>query len=690
MPGIKRFITGVAVLGIGAVMALPASTVAHAATTASSAAAGTSSTTTSPWNHRTAARSGTATAVGTMKTAAGAALTLSVDAQAPPGKNWEYTHFFPESGVTLPTSSVVDFKFNPGDPNGFHTVTFNLDEAAYRAAHPDFVADNGAGENAGANEANPIFPADVNNQQGGTAGCGFSATPCIYDGAPASTISSGAVPTPLGLDFLVQLPPTAGTWTYFCLIHPHMSGTITTVTSGPTTSQGAADGEAGVEYGTLNSGAFAAEAAANHPSSVTNPDGTKTWNVQVGGSADDVELLEMLPLNLSIAKGDTVKYTTTTQNELHTVSFANSPGGFALAPFLPPECEGTPTPASADTPPGAPPAGRPPQFGCADPSGYEQPFQFGPQPPPGVHTILSGATSASSGVLTSGGPQPPGGIPNTYSYNFPHNGTFFYFCFFHQGMFGVVNTPGYRLVGKDGGVFDFGGMDFFGSKGGSGINNVVAIVNTNDGQGYWIVGSNGAVYNFGDAPNFGDFTKFHLNAPIVGAAATADGGGLYLVGGDGGIFTLGDAVFQGSTGSLKLNKPVVGLAVSPDGSGYWLVAADGGVFTFGVPFFGSTGSLKLNKPVIGMLAVPDFTTQGPKGYYLFASDGGVFTFNVPFLGSLGSFKLNAPIVGLSLTVDFSGYRLVGTDGGVFDFNAPFFGSLGSFHLNSPINGIAGT
>ena len=149
----------------------------------------------------------------------------------------------------------------------------------------------------------------------------------------------------------------------------------------------------------------------------------------------------------------------------------------------------------------------------------------------------------------------------------------------------------------------------------------------------WVVGSDGGVFSFGDAAFYGSTGGSPLNEPIVGMAATPDGQGYWLVASDGGVFSFGDAVFHGSTGgharstnpswawprrptaratgsspptvgsspsampastarraAVHLNEPIVGMAARPDGKGYWLVASDGGIFAFGdAGFHGSTG-----------------------------------------------------------------------------------------------------
>jgi Pro-kumamolisin, activation domain/IPT/TIG domain len=256
------------------------------------------------------------------------------------------------------------------------------------------------------------------------------------------------------------------------------------------------------------------------------------------------------------------------------------------------------------------------------------------------------------------------------------------------GYGGDLNCgQGYRFAASDGGVFDFGDANFWGSTGGMHLNQpVVGMAVTPSTNGYWLVAADGGIFTFGDARFFGSTGSMRLNRPIVGMASTADGGGYWLVGADGGIFSYGDAAFFGSTGGLRLNKPIVGMAATPDGGGYWLVASDGGIFSYGdARFFGSTGSLVLNSPVVGMAAGP-----GGGGYWLVASDGGIFDYgNAGFFGSAGALRLNKPVVGMAATPDGGGYWLVASDGGIFNYgDASFYGSTGSIKLNEPIVGMS--
>ncbi len=254
--------------------------------------------------------------------------------------------------------------------------------------------------------------------------------------------------------------------------------------------------------------------------------------------------------------------------------------------------------------------------------------------------------------------------------------------------FGSADScAGYRFVASDGGIFNFGSGNFYGSAGNLNLSApIVGMAATPSGDGYWLVATDGGIFNYGDAHFYGSMGGTPLNKPIVGMASTPSGNGYWMVASDGGIFNFGGARYFGSMGGQALSKPIVGMAATPDGNGYWLVASDGGIFAFGdAAFHGSTGAISLNKPIVGMAATPD-----GNGYWLVASDGGIFNFgDAGFHGSGGNLDLNKPIVGMASTPSGDGYWLVASDGGIFSFgDASFYGSTGNFNLNKPIVGMA--
>jgi hypothetical protein len=74
------------------------------------------------------------------------------------------------------------------------------------------------------------------------------------------------------------------------------------------------------------------------------------------------------------------------------------------------------------------------------------------------------------------------------------------------------------------------------------------------------VASDGGVFSFGDAAFYGSTGGTHLNESIVAMAPTPDGRGYWLVASDGGVFSFGDAAFYGSTGGTHLNESIVAMA----------------------------------------------------------------------------------------------------------------------------------
>jgi hypothetical protein len=151
------------------------------------------------------------------------------------------------------------------------------------------------------------------------------------------------------------------------------------------------------------------------------------------------------------------------------------------------------------------------------------------------------------------------------------------------GIAATGNGQGYVIAAKDGGIFNFGNASFDGNTYTDGITGlsgphplnapIVGMAEAPDGGGYWLVGADGGVFNFGSAQFYGSTYTYGitglsgphpLDAPIVGMAATPGGHGYWLVGADGGVFDFGSAPYQGSLGGQSIPNPIVAVAEAPE------------------------------------------------------------------------------------------------------------------------------
>lgn len=192
----------------------------------------------------------------------------------------------------------------------------------------------------------------------------------------------------------------AGTFPFFCAIHPGMSGEVEVVESGETTSQTEADAASQATEDELLGQVD--DLRADRLASVTeadNGDGTSTWSVfadalgdtapMPGGGTGYLELLEFMPDDVSIEAGDTVTWTAAA---VHTVTFVP---------------DGT-DPASLD------------------------PFTT---PPSGDGSSYTGSEVANSGLFNIGP-----GSPASFSLTFPEEGAYDFYCLLHLqlGQTGTV------------------------------------------------------------------------------------------------------------------------------------------------------------------------------------------------------------------------------------------------------------
>ncbi len=120
---------------------------------------------------------------------------------------------------------------------------------------------------------------------------------------------------------------------------------------------------------------------------------------------------------------------------------------------------------------------------------------------------------------------------------------------------------GYRLVGADGGVFDFGGATFYGSAGGQRLNKPMIGISSTD-AGYLSVASDGGAFAYGDAGFFGSLAGSTVFSPPsasvnVGADGVTDFQRLEWIRvnlcEEGGVWNVDGPVYSGGLGFSHAN-----------------------------------------------------------------------------------------------------------------------------------------
>jgi plastocyanin len=387
-------------------------------------------------------------------------LTIGIDNATPAGHNFEFLDYYPRGGVNIHNGSVIDFKFNTGSPDGFHTATLGAclndvggfapqcpDGGTTETAgqiqlnYPQVIPDNDAGSTAGDAAGQRLFSNKVFNPTNPPApapgGCGnLEANPCAWNGS--QELNSGALfsGSPNGLNgtdyfFQVSLDLTVTqpiTVNYFCAVHgPTMKGSFTVVPD-ETTESGDLTTAAATQYATQPAQGLAAESAANAAAVTTNSDGSKTYALTAGTESPDglVQVLEMLPKSVNIQAGDTVRWNSKSTNDPHTVTFPNGPLANPVDPFSAGICE---DPVTGDGPATFGPTGP-----CGgNPNAFET--HFNPQPQ-GATAIAAATTVGTSGIIEAA--DSGYGVGNNYPFTFPNAGTFAYACGIHNHMTGQV------------------------------------------------------------------------------------------------------------------------------------------------------------------------------------------------------------------------------------------------------------
>lgn len=239
-------------------------------------------------------------ALGILGPTASAQSTLTVGVGA--GDGTVAGQAFLPGGITVLVGDSVTFSITSDEP---HTITFG--DGPADAAPPFWPV---AGFTAPAADAPP--PYDL-----GTAT--YSGTEFLNTGILAGKTSSATV------EFT-----TAGTFPFFCAIHPGMAGQVTVVDSGTATTQAEADAAGAATRDLLLGQVDQMRADRLAAASTTdNADGSKTFNVftdggtgtaapMPGGGTGFLELLEFTPPTIEISAGDTVSWSASAP---HSVTF---------------------------------------------------------------------------------------------------------------------------------------------------------------------------------------------------------------------------------------------------------------------------------------------------------------------------------------------------------------------------------
>lgn len=233
----------------------------------------------------------------------------------------------------------------------------------------------------------------------------FAPTPPTgpFDGSTMVNSGLGPLgPNPFG-PFELEFS-TVGEYSYSCVIHPLMTGTVTVATDGADTQDEInTRGDAEMAEWLADGRAAKKKLTEAAPATTKNADGSTDWKLSMGITTEHTDVLAFSPASAEIAPGDSVTFVNDTHAP-HTATFAN--GG--PAPM-------DPTSDEAATP-----------------------------VPGGSPQTLTNQGLFNTGILPPNAP-PGAGPPESvrsYTYKIPAAGSYTYICIFHipSGMAGAITV----------------------------------------------------------------------------------------------------------------------------------------------------------------------------------------------------------------------------------------------------------
>ena len=143
-----------------------------------------------------------------------------------------------------------------------------------------------------------------------------------YDGS--TFVNSGLQPLgPIPVRPFSMTFAKPGAYQYYCVIHPNMTGTVNVVApnaKADSAAQAAARGKA-QQTRWLREGRAAKKKLLKTPIKKTkNPDGSTTWQVQMGASTQHTDIMAFAPTPRSVKAGDQVEFVNTSHAP-HTATF---------------------------------------------------------------------------------------------------------------------------------------------------------------------------------------------------------------------------------------------------------------------------------------------------------------------------------------------------------------------------------